>query len=570
MRDDRYVGDSNATPLCHMKVAVEYMMYRMNTNDMAATRQYEYMSESNRELNTARNKRASNSFRNIWSEKMNSDQTWEWWNSKTTPSSLTLNGIVIILDEVGKDMQFAYGVVEEAHNLLSDMISSKKANTGKIVIVGAGLDDFPLRRNSLFSFSTDPTLAKVIVMQTPNKDVLVKYRGVSQDDLSGTYTRVLSDNARMLMLGVVPCLTTEFLTDHYRDSSCDDGPTAIQKRTKDRILCGSFGPLMQYSCRIYVQNFGLCNLSSEDRLKTLLELFQLCLQRSLENVMNNHNHVSNAASRLKKSFPSLDDGREYRLIRYGLFPATPTKFPSNAIKFLACNGCVPVNAGNVSFEDLVEMHLYRLYSLNLEKVIVLNFKLVEAWPPTMNTGAYKQLKPAETITLPILDKKHIAELKKLRKVIYSVDKKKVVHVIMRQSSVQDAHHQGPNLFFLSLDFGNKKTNGGVIIGTLDIFQVKNSCIENLNQMHQWLCPHGIVMPNDDDDYQGKDSVECTNQSIEGMIEQLNTYLGPNITITLGKRCIVINQNAEEVQENVKVQAVAGKVDLWTSDFLDQY
>jgi hypothetical protein len=146
----------------------------------------------------------------LWTEKLDTNEEVKaWWNDES-PCSLTLDGLVIIVDDVGKNIPFAFGLVDISQEIKNDIIQKKKAKCALLVLVGAGLDMISMTELKL---ATNPRKAKVVLMQPPQKEKLER-RGIVLEQLEGgTFSRVLSDNPRVPMKGILPIFESTCLSE---------------------------------------------------------------------------------------------------------------------------------------------------------------------------------------------------------------------------------------------------------------------------------------------------------------------------------------------------------------------
>jgi hypothetical protein len=234
-------------------------------------------------------RRSSPALTTIWSP----GKARLWWESFSNKAPCeTLDQLIIILDEVGKNPDFALGLVDEVRNILITIQNRGLAKSTMLVLVGSGLDgfiadsssDLPIvtRENcqesfALQSFGTDPSKSDVIIIHGPTLDDRV-IQGVKLDDIMrGTYSHVLATNTRMLFHGVIPIMTDEKHTISVEDLS-------------SRSKLGSTNIVMDYAARIYIRLNGMKRLEkgndgSLERL--LLKQFLLIQQDFIRNSTKN-------------------------------------------------------------------------------------------------------------------------------------------------------------------------------------------------------------------------------------------------------------------------------------------
>jgi hypothetical protein len=125
--------------------------------------------------------------------------------------------------------------------------------------------------SEIAALGTDPMKSNVIIMKNPSVDKLLDEEVRCKNAiLKGTYSRILSTNARMLTRGVIPILTEEkFLMQVDKDR--------IDQRLID---LGSTNIVMDYAARVYFALNGLANLDEQGRGKLLLLAFQYLMMES--------------------------------------------------------------------------------------------------------------------------------------------------------------------------------------------------------------------------------------------------------------------------------------------------
>jgi hypothetical protein len=128
-----------------VKDAIKSMFDYLDTATHQESNALKLLSVFNFEINKNRNQQVLEKFNNMWESKVNTDTTTKkWWNAEPC-FSRTLNGLVIIIDEVGKDIPFAFGLVDVGQVIINDIIKHKKA---KKAWCWLGYDLKPIRINN--------------------------------------------------------------------------------------------------------------------------------------------------------------------------------------------------------------------------------------------------------------------------------------------------------------------------------------------------------------------------------------------------------------------------------------
>jgi hypothetical protein len=450
--------------------------------------------------------------------------------------------LVIIIDEVGKDIPFAFGHVDVGQEIINDIIQKKKAKRALLVLVGAGLDMISNQDGSTTQqrLGTDPRKPRMVLMQPPQKDKL-EGLGIRAEELEGgTYSRVLSDNPRMLMKGIVPIFRNQCLSERYR------GEKGNAKKTSHRILAGSSPSLMNFVSRVYVQLNGLQQFEEEDCAQLFKDLFQFLLQKELSSLGEN----SVWASQIEMMRNSLPKRPRYENeVLYTLGLATLDQRESNAMRYLACDGeALPVVAGDgILFEEVVCIHLERFYSLRHDHT-VLHPKLYCAWPPNASKKVYDTFNK-KTCTFPdyptddIHYQAHIDKLCKLLNKEYTTNECATLHVVMKQC-VSNA--QGPDIFVLT--FGKEET------AHLDVYQVKNRAnLPSESELTDWLCSLGVYKTTFDS--QGKSAARNHFNAPDG-IDQTERKLASHVK---GERkAAIASEEAKSAKQKAAHAAKARK------------
>jgi hypothetical protein len=164
-----------------------------------------------------------------------SDIASSWWDSLSNKAPCKkLDQLIIIFDEVGKNLDFTLGLVEEVRNILMNIQYKGLAEDAMLVLVGTGLDglfdhtspDFSIVTKTKFQDNgarwpiwIGPSKEAVIIVRGPTLDNRV-IQGVKLDDIKrGTYSNILATNTRMLFRGVIPIMTDEKLIMSVEDIS---------------------------------------------------------------------------------------------------------------------------------------------------------------------------------------------------------------------------------------------------------------------------------------------------------------------------------------------------------------
>ncbi|KAL3939163.1 MAG: hypothetical protein SGARI_001470 [Bacillariaceae sp.] len=374
------------------KAKVSRCMWHLETKGKEQTKAFTALAAWSDKLHRNRNDLACAKVRELVSEGIpyedNAARTW--WTAPKTKS--TLEGLVIILDEMGKDPELCRGVVASCRRITQELAQNGKSKSVLLVLVGTGLDSFRHRvQISKYTFGTDPARSRAIVMRTPTKAGLQQV--IDPNHLGGTYARYLADNTRMLMHAIVPTLTIDALRLYYKDW---EGLTADEQQTRDRREAGSCRGLMNYAFRCYTEYNGMQKLDPEERVQVFATQFKYFLRKSLTKVAKeseNEGVGKDAQFYLEKLV--VDEKILETLFALGL--ATETTEPSSAMKFLACTGMQHelLQSDGLQFEDIVEEHVFRLCQCMTDTTVE-RYNLKAAWPPCGSEDAFSSAAPLDS------------------------------------------------------------------------------------------------------------------------------------------------------------------------------
>ena len=325
---------------------------------------YEIVSTLSSKLNEKRNEGARKVFdglvENFFIDQKIKELTL-WWEGRK--SDLRMDGLVIVVDEVGRSRRLARGLIDIARTIVKDVVPSR-AKKCKIVLAGTGLDEVDDKFQVLTEI-TDPGKAQIVVTQRVNLTSgafgkVLKNNAIQKEEvLQGTISSVLSENVRMLTEAIVPCMTCEPLTLRY------NGPFAGKDLRRDhRIAAGSSTFFMNYAARVFVNENGL-KMSTRGDLDRLLEsAFLFFVREAIEGLVayddGYDNLIGSARKSLLEELKDKEDKIDERIFSYGL--ANRDEPTSKAMRFLSCFGSAfeLIKGDGMGFENAVSVHLSRL------------------------------------------------------------------------------------------------------------------------------------------------------------------------------------------------------------------
>ena len=263
-----------------------------NENDDSNDHVHEFLSDLHSRLNKDRNGMArqlyDESIEEFFSRK-SAEKYKSWWEGRNT--DIVLDGLIIVLDEAGRHESLARGLIDISRDIVAEVVQEvrdgcgiPRAKTCKVVITGTGLDQVNLDSQQLLEI-TDPAKAQVIVakkvnFQSQDFKTLLDNNGIKEEEImSGTYSSVLSENARMLIEAIIPNLTCEALRAKY----VEPFPDGLQ--TKHRIEAASSDWFMHFATRVFVTENGLKDIVKHSELESLfLEAFRFYAMEPLKRI----------------------------------------------------------------------------------------------------------------------------------------------------------------------------------------------------------------------------------------------------------------------------------------------
>ena len=366
-----------------------------------------------------------------------------WFEGRS--SGPKLNGNLIIIIDEATNRIFAEGMVDAVREFCAQFARTRVSGRVKLVLVGTGLD---LLRAGGRAVGTDPSKSRVVTMGRPSLEQLAsaaskQVNGSSEKDFlygieKGTYSRILSSNARMLFHGVIPMVAQKYVTKAVNESG-----TPLRERLRE---VGSFRALMDYCPRYYVGSNSLNDLDSETRTHLLNQAFRYHWNCSLQEIgkVRAKENVERHLKSWEKAMEAMGGPAEVAqqdlddLFEFGLASQTST---SPALKLLACFGLsLPLAPSQgFEFEDLLSYHLVRCVGLGGGKVSQIQLRY--AWPESRPRGrAGEDL--YDEMTIQTL-RSELEEQKKLEKSFPELHEKDII--IFRQASKKA---QGPDLLML--------------------------------------------------------------------------------------------------------------------------
>ena len=205
------------------------------------------------------------------------------WNVDDKPGK-----VAIILDEA-TDIDLVEGIVEEIRNLKSKWQKRLARNDLMIVLTGTGLDSI----RSPGRIGTNPACSRLVKLKGPNLKALEDsfFGDMVADDPTGfmaavkhgLFSNVMRTNSRMFFRGVLPIFRSHFVVKDTRfvvedtvkySAEKEDKKNEIKeqeretKRQRYNERCkevGSFGPIMDYAVRFYVDENWVGRLAAAER-----------------------------------------------------------------------------------------------------------------------------------------------------------------------------------------------------------------------------------------------------------------------------------------------------------------
>ena len=473
-----------------------------------------------------------------------------WWGELLP--GVELDGLVIVLDEVGRSRRLARGLVDVSRDIATEVVVSQRAKKCKIVLCGTGLDEVDENFQELTDI-TDPAKAKVVVAKRVNFSstaftrVLESRKIKEEEILQGTISSALAENTRMLMEAIVPTMECEPLTECYQ------GPFKESLRTEHRIAAGSSGFLMNYASRVFIERNGLKDIGERKKLEQIFQdAFVFFLREAVKDILQEDADEKYLVGTARKSLLEELAHKEIdeQIFFFGI--ANRDEPTSRAMRFLSCLGssfAVPDGDG-LLFEKAVSLHIARL-STSLGRKQIGSYKLQSGVPDGQRN--YKVSKLQE-------------EAKAIRSMfpnsLDGIRDECPLSLVLTQGLSIAA---GPDTMELQLSLNDN----GKVIGCLDIYQHKF-----LKNGHEFEKLMKAVIPlgrsREDLGFSAKSETEVrkagkVRKCLDKFVKVLGEEFG--ITLSIRKRVIVIKASAKDLKNSERT-VFQGGVTVWTREFLE--
>ena len=330
---------------------------------------YDLVSTLSSKLSEERNEGARKVFDGLVKEffdQQKSKDLTSWWEGRR--SDLCLDGLVVVVDGVGRSRRLARGLIDIARKIVEDVVDGAvlpaRAKKCKLVLAGTGLDEVEQDFQDMTEI-TDPGKAQIVVTKRVNLTSgafgkVLKNNAIQKEEvLQGTISSVLSENVRMLTEAIVPCMTCEPLTLRY------NGPFVDKDLRRDhRIAAGSSTFFMNYAARVFVNENGLKMSTRGDLDRLLQSAFLFFVREAIEGLVayddGYDNLIGSARKSLLEELKDKEDVVDERIFSYGL--ANRDEPTSKAMRFLSCLGSAfeLIKGDGMGFENAVSVHLSRL------------------------------------------------------------------------------------------------------------------------------------------------------------------------------------------------------------------
>ena len=531
----------------------------------------DYFSKLHYEVMVKRNEAAVDLLETIIKNKIGDDARLKaWWNG----GGPGVDKLVLVIDEAGRNLQFARGLVDSVRKIHRDWQQKKRCTHFKLVLAGSGLEgtikgdslqveDEDLR-NDLSSFGTDPMKSNVVTLEGPLKENLQKKletlisqdcsfkQGTAEAIATGVYSRVLATNSRMLFDGCLPMLKNKDLTFGF------DGDRATQLQQRLIELC-STNVVMDFAVRKYIDMNGLKRLEAPKRRVLIEKSFRFLLEASSDVANAENKFAFDDADNLEISTSRND---KLELMQLGVVASSPLK-TSPALRYLACEGqsLELIQSDRRSFEALVAAHLRRFEHVVRGFTIVQTHDLNEAWPPKMS----KTCETSDEVKAHSRERFAAHVYTDVSAICEQLLKEKKKLAIVMQQRVPSA--QSADVIVLESDW----SESGVAL-TVDLYQAKHYQKYSGQKIREWVRSLGISMPPNSASSPNP-SAQYSDLGIEFLMSCLKTHLlnsGIRIETTIRNRVLVVSGTRVQTTWDARVFEAAHEsgVKIWTRENLE--
>ena len=518
----------------------------------------DFVSSLNSVLNKERNARAravfEDSIKRFFGrkDKKRMEEGLEWWQGG---SNLVLDGLIVVLDEAGRDRDLVRGLVDISRELVREVEEGLKGNSDPrprakkcmIALAGAGLDVVNETFHEAFEI-TDPNKANIVIakkvdFKSPDFEAYLGDVKI-HEILEGTISCVLAENTRMLAKAILPSFTSVTFTEPY-DRVFHKSLQYKSLQTEHRIEAGSSRFFMNYAARVFVNNNGLRELKAEAVGLIFQDAFRFFLLEAVKGICEEEGHLVASAreSLLKELSKPIDE----RIFFFGV--ANRRHATSKAMQFLSCLGSAfaLVDGDGLLSEKAVSVHLARLSTCLGRKQL----------------GTYV-LKPNKD--RDVNESELEEDVKRIRG--------------MFPDSTDFVREGGPWSLIMTQDVSNAAgpdtmelqlyaKDNGELSGVVDLYQSKltetSYKVADLKEAAISLGRSPDDMGLENDSQVMKTDAENVRHCLDTFVNKLGEEFG--IEIAIGKRVIVIKQCASEVRKSTK-GVLGGGVTVWTSEFLE--
>ena len=517
---------------------------------------YQLVSSLSSRLNEKRNKGArkvyDDAVKKFFDKKC--EEQAHWWEGGQY--GLVLDGLVIVVDGVGRSRRLARGLVDVARDIVADVVDGievpARAKKCKVVLTGTGLDEVDDEFFQEMIEMTNPAKSQVVVTQRVNLtsrafgEVLNNNAIKKEEVLQGTISSALLENARMFTEAIVPCMGCDSLSKRYG---------GLQDLRRDhRVAVGSSTFFMNYAARVFVNKSGLNKAKPGDLDRIFQSAFLFFVREAIEGLVADDSSEDNLIGSARKSLVGELEDKEVdeRIFRHGV--ANRRGPTSKSIKYLACvgSGFEVMDRDEMRFENMVSVHLARL-SASLGRRHVGTY-VVEATVP--NGEGRSDLKVLE---------KDVSEIRSM----FPDDTNDFVGGNdWSLTLVQDVRKAaGPGTMELQIDVSGRKLRGYV-----DIYD--HSFLEDGHQVGKMKKAAISVGRSPDDlglstwkaEKKYREKAMFVDSCLVEFVELLRKAFGFEIGIR--KRVIVIKECASTIRGLQSWRRVlGGGVTVWTMDFL---
>lgn len=289
----------------------------------------------------------------------------KWFRGDLT--SNPLERFLLVVDEVGRDLRLAHGLVDGGLRRLQIALVKKGiARRVGLVLCGTSLDQLQTNSSNEEYLGSDPSMSYGVMMKRTDLEVLrhlLSGGTVEMDTLAkGFYSRIYVSNIRITNRAMLP-----FLTSIYAAHESDK-----KARMATQVeLCSDMNA-MKFVPSIYCRLNGLRGLKESKKESLFRHSFAFFLQEGLKKVEGQRLTTSTC---LCKDSPVSGE-----IFQRGIATESPDQ-TSAALKFLATRGYVaPVRKSDgLAWETLISLHMHRLLECIDKKVELI--VLEGAWPP---------------------------------------------------------------------------------------------------------------------------------------------------------------------------------------------